>query len=76
MAGPSPSLHDSCTVQILGQVAKHKPTETMTASVKTNPTKEASKKKSSKSSSDNLKTLDEKWFQRFARLGTGRLLKI
>ena len=77
MASPSPSLVNPGTVQIIAQVEPEKSATVTTRekkaySDKSTPSKEASKKKSSKSSaasfSDYISALDKKWSQRFIRL--------
>ena len=77
---PSPSIVDPNSVQILRQVESEKPKETVTTSkktatsVKSTPSEEPSRKKSSKSSSDDLKL----WItsgQRFTRLEAMLLAK-
>ena len=81
----SPSLVNPALVQILGQAKKEKAIESTTtskkkaASEKPTLSKEASKKKSSMSSttfsSDDIRALDEKWSQHFARLESVLLAK-
>ena len=77
----TPTLVDPSQVHVLGQVEGEKAgksTETTPAGKKKRPDKSpkpSNKKCSSKPMSSDLKSLDEKWFQRFARIKAMLLAK-